>query len=167
MKQLFLDLPQINLYKCNENDLILLDTCFLIYVFDHSKQKALERLCVSQNVALTSFNANELIYNINRINDKTKDHIRHFLKKKLIKLLEISIMPGNRQHEVEFTKLADPSLLTHVADPSDAVLVAAAILANAKVILTRDKHHLFTTELENFLKNYNVQVHNEIKDGYL
>lgn len=167
MKQLFLDLPQINLYKCDEESLILIDTCFLIYVFDHNKQKDFEKLCNKENVAITSFNANELLYNIHKINEKSKDHIRHFLKKGLIKLLEISIMPGNKEHEVEFVKQADPSLLTHVSDPSDAVLVAAAILANAKVILTRDKHHLFTTELENFLKNYSIEVHNELKDGYL
>lgn len=167
MKELLLNLPQINLYKCEEKDLILIDTCFLIYIFDHNKQKEFEKFCRDKNVALTSFNANELIFIIHKIHEKTKDHIRHFLKKKLIKLLEISIMPGNKLHEKTFVEAADPSLMTHVSDPSDAVLVAAAIQSQAGLILTRDKHHLFTTDLEHFLKNYSIAVGNELKDAYL
>ena len=53
----------------------------------------------------------------------------------------------------------DKNILKIVSDPSDAVLVACGILTKSDII-TRDKHHLFTVELENFLKRYNIRVLN-------
>ena len=163
MKELLLDLKQIPLYECNEKDLILLDTCFFINIFDKSQQKHLEEFCDNHNVALTSFNAAELFFNMHHLHEKTKDHIRHFLKKKLVSILDISVNPGTKSHEIAFVELTDPELLKHVSDPSDAVLVAVAIRTNA-TILTKDKHHLFTSQLENFLNKYHIKVYKELKD---
>jgi len=147
----------------NKEKPILLDTCFFISVFDKNQQKKLEKLCRKKTVFLTSFNAEELIYNIHRINEKSKDHIRKFLKKQNVLLLEISVSPGNSLHEKSFVESIDPELLQKIHDPSDAVLVATAIVTGG-TILTKDKHHLFTSSLENFLNKYDLKVFKEFKD---
>ncbi len=143
---------------------VFLDTCFLIDVFEKEKQKKLEKFCSSHNVFLTSFNAEELVHNIHRIGEKAKEHIRKYLKTANISLLEISVSPGNQLHERAFVESVDSELLRHVHDPSDAVLVAAAILTKG-TILTKDKHHLFTSTLENFLNKYNIKVFKEFKEA--
>ena len=164
MKELLLELRRIPLHKCAEKGLILLDTCFFINVFDREQDRKLEEFCRSHTVAMTSFNAAELLFSMHKLHEKTKDHVRHFLKKRLFFILDIPVDPGNRQHEQEFVDAVDPELLKHVSDPSDAVLIAAAISTGATV-MTKDKHHLFTTNLENFLRKYSLRVCKELKDA--
>ena len=57
----------------------------------------------------------------------------------------------------------DKELLIHCKDPSDCVLLAAAIKTNS-VVITKDKHHLFNAKLENFIKKYDIKVYKELKD---
>jgi uncharacterized Fe-S center protein len=67
------------------------------------------------------------------------------------------VSPGDTVAERSFVRSIEPDLLKHIADPSDAVLIAAAIKTRS-VIYTKDKHHLFTTKLENYLNVYNIKV---------
>ncbi|MBU1854110.1 MAG: PIN domain-containing protein, partial [Nanoarchaeota archaeon] len=66
---------------------------------------------------------------------------------------------GNPAQEHSFVKSILPKLDTEEHDPSDAVMLAAAIKTDADV-LTRDKHDIFNVRLENFLKEYDVKVLN-------
>ena len=162
MKNLFGKLKRLQLYK-NPRNLILIDSCFFIDVFEKNKQNAFETLCEYHDVAITSFNAEEVAYNIHRFRDKTKEYMKHFLKNTNMMMLEIAVSPGSRNHEEEFINRIDPELLEQVHDPSDAVLVATAIQTRS-TILTKDKHHLFTAHLNNFLHKYDVPVFKELKD---
>lgn len=163
MKEFLSRLRQTMLMDFEQKNAILVDTCFLIDVFDKSHQAKFEEFCEIHNVVLTSFNAEELSYNIHRIHEKAKEHLKKFLKKSNITLLNISLSPGSSVQERAYVEMIDPELLEKVHDPSDAVLVATAIRIQAN-ILTKDKHHLFTTQLENFLNKYSIKVYKELKD---
>lgn len=132
----------------------LLDTCFLLYEVEHHHEKQIKG-------AITSFNAEELIHVSHKISSELKLKIRHFLKKHSIKVLNIPVSPGNADEERKYVEEADPSLLKEIHDPSDAVLIAAAIKNNVKIVYTRDKHHLYTAELENYLNKYGIEVLNK------
>ncbi|MBI4447419.1 hypothetical protein HY643_00410 [Candidatus Woesearchaeota archaeon] len=157
MKELFNSFPKKD-YKEVRN-MVLLDTCFLLNILDHKDKIAkMERI---KNLAMTSFNVEEIIKIEHKIDHRLKNEIRKFLKKHDFLIVEIPVNVGNRQQEKDFVNSVDEKLLQKVADPSDAVLIAAAIKTHSTV-LTRDKHHLFTVELENFLKAYDIQVYNHL-----
>lgn len=146
--------------------LILVDSCFLIDVFERNKHKQFEDFCDEYPVAITSFNAEEVSFNVHRFREKTGEYLKHFLKSNPgLKVVDIEVKPGNADHEKRFVERVEPSLLSLVHDPSDAVLVATAITAKA-TILTKDKHHLFTTQLANFLNHYDINVYKELKDVF-
>ena len=63
--------------------------------------------------------------------------------------------PGNQKQEHAFVKSILPELDRQEHDPSDAVILAAAIRAKADV-LTRDKHHIFNVHMANFLDDVKV-----------
>ena len=88
-----------------------------------------------------------------------KKRVHNFLKNNNIKRLNINISPGQRESEASFVNTVDENILKIISDPSDALLVACGILSHSD-ILTRDKHHLFTVELENYLKKYDIKVNN-------
>ncbi|MBD3163994.1 hypothetical protein GF323_02240 [Candidatus Woesearchaeota archaeon] len=77
--------------------------------------------------------------------------------------MEIGVEPGDRQKEENYVDSIDGEVLRHCKDPSDCVLLATAIKTKSAV-LTKDKHHLFNAELENFVKKYNTRVYKELKD---
>ncbi len=161
MKALFDALP-----RTNDNNLVLLDTCFFIDVFSRGLVSDLSDFCSRNKVALTSFNVEELLHVIkkNEIPHHVKDHIRHFIENnESLFVLELPVHPGNSELEKTFVENADPELLRHVKDPSDAVLAAAALL-HKSVILTKDKHHLFTSELVNYLSSKKVFLLKEFND---
>jgi predicted nucleic acid-binding protein len=153
MKELIKDLRRLSPSKKNT---ILLDTCFFIDVFEHHKEDQLDLLCKKYNVALTSFNAEELVHVDNKLSH-LKHEIRKFLKYTDLKILEIPVHPGDHDGEKSYVRSVDPYLAYDVPDPSDAVLIAAAIKSKAHV-LTKDKHHLFTVKLENYLNKYGLKV---------
>jgi hypothetical protein len=135
--------------------LVLLDTCFIIDCVMKSKKIKLE------NAGITSFNAEELIHVEKRL--KGKRAMRNFLRNTDFVLVEVPVSPGYWMQEKEFVESVNHGLLKNIADASDAVLMAAAIQTKSDV-LTKDKHHLFTTKLENFLYDYGIRVYKELKD---
>ena len=78
-------------------------------------------------------------------------------------VVDVPVHPGDAVGEKAFVNHVDPHLLNIIADPSDAVLIAAALRTGSPV-LTKDKHHLFTTVLNNYLNDSGVRVFKEMKD---
>lgn len=140
----------------------LIDTCFLIYCLEKDKMKELESFCSENSVGLSSFNAAELDHIHGRFPGPLNRHLRNFLKQKLIKLVEVDVVPGQRAKEKKYVESFDPAMLKQVHDPSDAVLLSLAAKIRADV-LTRDKHHLFTVDVENYLSEYGIKVLKEIE----
>ncbi|HEY9706462.1 MAG TPA: PIN domain-containing protein [Allocoleopsis sp.] len=161
MKEIFEQLPRINLEDAK--DLVLIDTCFFIHTFEHQKDHKLSELIEKYNVAMTTFNAEEFLLKDKVVDERVREYARKLLKKHPITLVNINVHPGDRDGEKRFVNSIDPTLLAQVPDASDAVLIAVAIKTHSTV-LTKDKHHLFTVKLENYLKKYNIEVHKEYHD---
>ena len=142
-------------------NLVLLDTSFFVSSMEHHER--MEMLLKVPFIAMTSFNAEELLHIERNLSHSTRKNIRDFLKQGKIVIVNIDVHPGDWKGERAFVELADPELLMHVHDPSDAVLIAAAIKTHSAVF-TKDKHHLFTVELEEFVKQYDIKVHKELHD---
>ena len=157
MKELMGKLPKLTL----EDKLdYLIDTCFFIWIFEHHKERQFEKFLKKNKCGLTSFNAEELIHVTHRIHDKLKESERKFFHNSAnLYLLKIPVHPGNREKEQSFVNSNIPDLNCIEHDPSDAVILIAAIKTHAN-ILTRDKHDLFNSHLENCLKKYNIKVLN-------
>jgi hypothetical protein len=157
MQELIDKLPRFDLN--NAKNLYLFDTCFLINLFEKSPHPR-----INFDFAMTSFNAQELMHNIHKIKPFVKDNIRNYLKSaNNISILELPIDPGDWKGEKEFVRAVDSALLMEIPDASDAVLIAAAITTNSN-IFTKDRHHLYTAMLGNFLQRYNIKVWKELKD---
>ncbi len=158
MKELFAALPRVPL--ADAKGYALLDTCFVI---DAAERGKLDEL-LDQRVALTSFNAEELEHVAHRLHDKTKESLRRFFKRHpTLAMIDVPVHPGDRAGERAFVASIDSRLLEKVPDASDAVLMVAAMEAGCDV-LTKDKHHLFTVVLENFLQERGIHVWKEWKD---
>ncbi|MAG38788.1 hypothetical protein CMO90_01760 [Candidatus Woesearchaeota archaeon] len=159
MRELFDDIPRITL---SDKADFLIDTCFFVYVFDHYKEPEFNKFLEKHVVAITSFNIEELIHIFNKLKGHTKSRIRKFFhKKNKLSILNLPIHPGNADKEHSFVKNILPAIDKEEHDPSDAVILAAAIKVSADV-LTRDKHDLFNTRMENFLRPYGVRILNKI-----
>ncbi|MCB0273118.1 MAG: PIN domain-containing protein [Bdellovibrionales bacterium] len=154
MKEIFESLP-----KTTKHQLVLLDTCFLIDTFAKHNEEQLTALCEEHDVAITSFNVEELVHVLPKVKPTdVKNHIRSYFKKKpKISVLEISVSPGNADMEKAYVAKVDPFLAQDIPDPSDAVLIAAAIETQS-IVLTKDKHHLFTALLENYMQRWGLRV---------
>lgn len=157
MKELLQNIKKIG-WKDAKN-LILLDTCFIINILEHHKH--LDRL-KDKNLGITSFNVEELLQVEHKLSHEDKKMIRKFLKHPGFCIIEIPVHPGNWEEEKNFVNSIDKTLLKKVHDPSDAVLIAVAIKTMAPVILTKDKHHLFTVKLEDYLGKYNIKVYKDL-----
>jgi predicted nucleic acid-binding protein len=161
MKEVFAALTSIDM--ANANDYVLLDTCFFIHTFEHQKEHHLIELMSAHDVALTSFNAQEFLLKEHVVDERVREYARKFLKHHPLTIININVNPGDRIAEKNFVNSIDPDLLADVPDASDAVLIATAIKTNS-IVLTKDKHHLFTTKLENYLNKYNIKVYKEYHD---
>lgn len=161
MKEILAALPHIKLEDAN--NFVLIDTCFFIHTFEHQKEHQLKELCEKFNVGLTSFNAEEFILKDKVVDERVREYARKFLKTHPISIINVDVHPGNRDSEKKFVNSVDLSLLKEIPDASDAVLIAVAIKTNSTV-LTKDKHHLFTVKLENYIKKYNLEVYKEYHD---
>ncbi len=157
MKELFNKLTKTELSTAK--NLTLIDTCFFISTFGNNHLKEFREI---KNKALTSFNVEELVHVEHRLHHH-KHEIRKFLKNTDLIILNVPVSPGQRQKEMDFINSIDPDLLKHSHDPSDLVLLAAAIKTHS-IVLTKDKHDLFNTELENYVKKYNIKIKKELKD---
>ncbi|MFP4403414.1 MAG: PIN domain-containing protein [Candidatus Woesearchaeota archaeon] len=156
MKEIF---NKFNYIDLNSKNLILFDTCFFIDIIKKDKHSTIKNI----NFSMTSFNIEELIHVTHSIKHNLKHKVRDFFKEKQIDILNIDVSLGQIKKQRDFINNIDENLLKHIHDPSDAVLVASAIKTNS-VILTKDKHHLFTSELENFISKYNIKIFKEVKD---
>jgi len=136
--------------------LTLLDTCFIIHSVKHNKKITIK------NAAITSFNIEELLRVEHRLGHLKKG-LRNFIKNTSFVIVDVPVSPGQWMQEKDFVLSVNHDLLKEVSDASDAVLMAAAIQTQSDV-LTKDKHHLFTTKLENFLNDYGIRVYKELKD---
>jgi predicted nucleic acid-binding protein len=161
MKEIFEALPKIELTQAK--NMILIDTCFFIHTFEHQKEAKLKELVEKFDVAMTSFNVEEFLFKEHSVDERVREYARKFLKAHPITIIDINVHPGNRISEKEFVNNVDSDLLAEIPDASDAVLIAVAIKTNSKV-LTKDKHHLFTVKLENYIKKYNIEVYKEYHD---
>lgn len=140
--------------------MIFLDTCFIIYELEEGKEKRLEEFCRRDDIFVTSFNIAELEH-VSKNIPAIEKPLRRLLKSGAIKIFEVPVMPGEKEKEEIYANNADEKILKIIRDPSDAVLIAAAIKNKADVI-TRDKHHIFKVALENELSNYDIAVYNDI-----
>lgn len=154
MKELLESLHTIPLNEVNKG--VFIDTCFLLDELNHHRAAELD------NLQLLSFNAEELVHVAQHI-PHLKKGVRNFLKKHTVTLVTVPVHPGEREKEKSFVNHIHTDILKIIADPSDAVLLAAA-LQTRSTVLTKDKHHLFTTNLENFLEEYHIKVFKEMKD---
>mgnify|MGYP001595211954 CR=1 FL=1 len=142
------------------SNLVLLDTCFFINFLEHHKQ--LPNNIGSSKLGTTSFNADELLHVEHKLNHDTRSKLHEFFRTANLVIVDVPVSPGDWNAERAFVNSIDDKLLAHVRDPSDAVLIAAAIRTGS-CIVTRDKHHLFTVNLEGFLKPYGLKVYKDLK----
>ncbi len=157
MKELLQHLP---LLKENAQPDYVVDTCFLYWVFQKGHVKTLKEFCDKHIVLLSSFNAEEFIYHSHDVSNDIRVEFRKEVKDGLrLFFEEVPVHPGNPDEEKEFVHSFDEELLKIIPDPSDAVLAVIASKHKAN-ILTRDKHHLFTTTLENYFSKQGIQVLN-------
>lgn len=133
----------------------LMDTCFVIDLFKRHHEK------IPNKLTMTSFNYEELDYILHKIDDDIRHRIKKYMHHGGFDVIKIPVSPGNRDSEVLFVDSVNKNLLKHIHDPSDAVLIAAAIKLKCDV-LTRDKHHLYTANLENYLNDYGIIVTNNL-----
>lgn len=159
MKELIADLLTLDL--SHARNFLLLDTSFFVFCMEQKDRE--EKLLSLPMIAMTSFNLEELVHIDRNLSHITRKNIRDFIKAGKMTAISIDVHPGDWKSEKEFVRQADPLLLAKIADPSDAVLLAVAIKTHSSV-LTKDKHHLFTVVLENFVKQYDIRVFKELHD---
>lgn len=158
MKELFERLPRISV---EDHIGFLIDTCFFVWILEHNKQNHFKEFLQHNKCAITSFNVEEFVHIDHKINGHIRESARRFLHSvNNFFVLEISVHPGNKEGEHSFVKSVLPELDAKEHDPSDAVILAVAIQTGANV-LTRDKHHIFNVQMENFLNKYDVRVLNK------
>ena len=141
----------------------LVDTCFIYHIFqDH--EKAFVDFCKNHSVGITSFNVDEVLFHSHDVNHHIRNRLRSAIKEGLfLTVIDVPVSPGNPFAEKSFIEQVDAPLVNIVPDPSDAVLAAVAKSVHAHV-LTRDKHHLFTSLLENYFQENGLQVLNNLPE---
>jgi len=137
----------------------LFDTCAIINLFENNKEEEL----LDSSAAVCSFNRDELTKVTHRhsLNIHLRHTIRKFFQEHKIKIIEVSVIPGQREQEKEYVNSVEPELLRLIPDPSDAVLAACAFENRANII-TRDRHHLYTAKLENLFSKFDIKVEKKI-----
>ena len=158
MKELFDNFKTKDISEVNGK--VLVDTCAFIYVISNAVK--LKRFSKCNNIAMTSFNVQELIHVSHKLS-KIKHVIRSFLKDHDFTIVDIGVSPGNKEKEILFVNSVDEEILKHCKDPSDAVLLAAAVVTKSD-IFTKDKHHIFTGSLKNYFDDYGIRIMKELKE---
>ena len=159
MKEIFENLPKV---KDNLKLNYLLDTCFLVWIFKNDHENDFKVALKKYKFAMTSFNVKEFIYVAHKLHDKVKIKARKFFKNiENIYVYDIPVSPGEWEKEHEFVLSVLPMLDFKEHDPSDAVILAAAIKLKTNV-LTKDKHDIFNANIINFLNKYDVNIYNKI-----
>ncbi len=164
MKELFEKLPKLDYQDENASDYVLIDTCFFIHIFENQHEHQLKELTEKYATAMTSFNVQEFLLKDHVVDERVREHARKFLKHNPnLTIIDVPVTPGHFEQEKFFVNSIDPELLKEIPDASDAVLMATAIKTKSTV-LTKDKHHLFTTKLENYVKKYDLKIYKEFHD---
>lgn len=158
MKELFDKFDRLSSKKAD----YLVDTCFLYFIFEKGHTKEFVKFCDEHLVVLTSFTADEFLYHSHDLDENIRVRFRSAVKRGLrLFYHSVPVSPGSSEAEKEFVSSVDLNLLKLIPDPSDAVLAAVAVNLRAS-ILTRDKRHLFTSELINYFENISVKVLNNL-----
>ena len=96
------------------------------------------------------------------VKNMVRERLRHLIKNSTpLGVVELNVHPGEIDQEIGFVMGVDEKLIHLIPDHSDAVIAAAAVKLGANII-TRDKHHLFTTILSDYLKELGLLVKNII-----
>ncbi|MFP4523167.1 MAG: PIN domain-containing protein [Candidatus Nanoarchaeia archaeon] len=157
MKELFKQLPK------TDSPEYIVDTCFLYWIIEHQHFKPFILFCKKHVVAVTSFTIEEVLYHAHDVDEHVRSRLRRALKKDLrLFRYDIDVFPGNFEEEHAFVSKTVPELIPLIPDPSDAVIAAVAYQTKAH-LLTRDKHHLFTTQLNNFFTKKGIRVLNNLE----
>lgn len=156
LKEIFATLP------ITDRAEILLDTCFLYWLFTVQKEKDLMQLCEQNIVALSSFTIEEVLLHAHDVSHVFRERFRKLLKRGLrLYRIDVPVSPGNWEGEYMYVHSVAPELLQVISDKSDAVVAALAYALRAK-LLTRDKHHLFTPEVQNLFQKRGISVQKEL-----
>lgn len=137
----------------------LIDTSFLLHMVKEEQTHHLIDFCKSNKVGISSFNLAEIDKVHHKLDGTVNHHLRDFLKQKLVSCVPVEVKPGDWAGERNYVRGFDEKMLKLIPDASDAVLLVLALKIKANV-LTRDKHHIFTTSAENYLKYYGIEVLN-------
>lgn len=157
MKELFEELPR------TDKPEYIVDTCFLYWIIEHQHVKKFITFCETNIVAITSFTIEEVLYHAHDVDEHVRSQLRKELKKDLrLFRYDIGVSPGSFENEHAFVNEHVPELIPLIADPSDAVIAVVAYETGAN-LLTRDKHHLFTTQLNNFFEKKGIKVLNNLE----
>lgn len=151
-------LDEISIEDALAKESYIMDTCFILYELEEGREKKLEEFCKTHLVIMSSFNLEELGKVEKRVHN-IKVAVRKFLQKNLIKKLNLDVHIGEYDREKEFS---GDSLVKEIQDPSDAVMVKAAILTKSD-ILTRDKKHVFNAHVEDVLAKEGISVLNKLQ----
>lgn len=149
--------------------LVLVDSSFLFYMFERP-DKLKEFFYVMKKhpyrFGLTSFNLEEIffVYEKKKVSPEIRREFRSFFKLgPMIAVVDVPVSPGSADPEKKFVEFFDPEILKLCRDISDAVLVGTAIHTLSD-ILTKDKHHIFTTVLENYVESsYDVEIYKDFE----
>ena len=153
MEELLESLRHVSLSEAK--NVVLVDTCFFLDEIIHHHEDELVGLF------MTSFNAQELIHVAHHLPGHVKKATRKFLSRNKMIIVDVPVSPGDWKAERLFVNKVDDRLIEIIRDPSDAVLLAVALLTRS-IVLTKDKHHLFTVALENHLDDYGLRVFKNI-----
>lgn len=154
MKEIFDSLKHVRLTSAKRYN--LLDTCFIWHMLEHPKE--MRRMEALGSLAVTSFTVLELVYTKRKVKSADKKLLRDFVKKNELVVIDVLVEPGQVRKEKSFVKELDEHLLEHIEDPSDAVIAAVALVTKSD-LYTKDKHHLFTAELENYFAEQDVHIY--------
>jgi len=137
----------------------LIDTCEIIRLFEENKEKEL----LKKDVAVCSFNRDEatILSHRHSINVHLRHKMRKFFESNDVVVIDVPVKPGNRVEEMTFVQSVNPLLLKIIPDPSDAVLAACALQHDADIV-TRDRYHLYTTQLESLFSKNGINVSKKI-----
>lgn len=160
----------LKVFGLNEvKSLVLIDSSFLFYLFE-KPEKLKEFLQLNEKhpykFGVTSFNLEEIffVYEKKKVSPEIRREFRSFFKSgPKLTVVDVLVSPGSADPEKSFVEFFDPKILKLCRDISDAVLVGTAIHTLSD-ILTRDKHHIFTIVLENYVESsYDVKIYKDFE----
>jgi predicted nucleic acid-binding protein len=154
-----------NIKRTTKNKLVLLDTCFIIELFQDHKEKELLTTAKKNDLGITSYTTEELLSILKKTKDTTLKNniVTFFTEHQEIKILDIPVQYGDEKAAKKYVADIDPYLAEDIPDPSDAIIFTAAIKTKS-IIVTKDKHTLFSLILKDYLVRWNIKVIRNFKE---